>query len=470
MKGLTALGALLVISLCGCAALPPEPKPTVLPNEAPIGRSPVAAVRGAWPEAQWWRGFHDDTLDQLIDLALQFSPTLATAHARFDLAREAVKVAGAGTGAKIIANGSFERQRLSDNGLFLPSLLGFSWYNQADLGLSAAYSFDWWGRQHDLIAAAMDEAHAVEADRAAAALILASSVADSYFAWQMDNGRLALARERADLAQRTERINAARVQAELDPADLVHRGEGDSAAIREQIAALEGSVRLRLVALAALVGKSTEELPALTFKPLPQTATSIPDTVRVDLMARRPDITASRWRVEAAQMNRRSIRSEFLPDISLNALAGLSSIKLGKLIETGSGVPAAGIAIHLPLFDSGRLKARYGVSEVQVNAAITGYRETLVDAAREVATQTALLSQLEAQKTQRHLELDAAQQLRDSAVARERQGITDSRPVLVATDSWLLQRDALLQLEAATLSTDIALIRALGGGYDSSQP
>jgi multidrug efflux system outer membrane protein len=444
--------------------------PAVLLGEAPLALAPVSAADATWPEAQWWRVFHDDTLDQLIEGALEASPTLATAHARFNLARESVKLAGADTGVKVIANGSFERQRLSNNGLFLPSLLGFNWYNEADLGLSASYSFDWWGKQHDLIASAMDEAHAAEADRAAAALILTSSIADSYFAWQMDQGRLALMRERLDLAERTRLVNVARLKAELDHEDLVRRSEGDSAALREQIAFLEGSARLRLVTLAALLGRSTDDLPALTPKALPHTTPHIPDNVRIDLLARRPDIAAGRWRVEAAQMTRHSVRSEFLPDISVNALAGLSSIKLGKLIETGSGVPAAGIAIHLPLFDSGRLKARYGISEAQVNAAITAYRETLVSAAQEVATQAALRAQLAAQTAQRQLEVAAAERLRDSAIARERQGITDRRPTLAATDNWLLQRDALLQLDASNLSIDIGLIRALGGGYDSSQP
>ena len=88
------------------------------------------------------------------------------------------------------------RQRLSDNGLFPPDLLGFTWYNQMDLGLQASYTFDWWGKQRDAVEAAMDEAHASQADRSAAALMLASSVADTYFGWQADQSRLALARER----------------------------------------------------------------------------------------------------------------------------------------------------------------------------------------------------------------------------------------------------------------------------------
>jgi len=81
---------------------------------------------------------------------------LATAHARYDSARQSVRIAGAASGARVDANADMERQRLSDNGLISPSLLGFAWYNQADLGLQASYTFDWWGKQRDAVESAVD--------------------------------------------------------------------------------------------------------------------------------------------------------------------------------------------------------------------------------------------------------------------------------------------------------------------------
>jgi len=124
---------------------------------------------------------------------------------------------------------------------------------------------------------------------------------------------------------------------------------------------LEGSAKLRVVALAALVGRSIAELPALQAKPLPALSGNLPDDVKIDLISRRADITASRWRVKLRK-NRDSARAEFFPDVSINALLGLSSINAGKLLEYGSRVPQAGAAVHLPIFDAGRLKARYGAS------------------------------------------------------------------------------------------------------------
>jgi multidrug efflux system outer membrane protein len=451
----------------GCAGLPPKPKPVQLPSTAPLDG--LAGSGGDWPEERWWRRYQDPTLDRLIGLALASSPTLATAHARYDSARQSVRIAGAASGARVDASADTSRQRLSENGLFSPQLLGFTWYNLSDLGLQASYTFDWWGKQRDSVEAAMDEAHAAQADRSAAALMLESSVADTYFGWQADRSRLALARERESTVEREGAIAAARVKADLDPADSLNRSDLALAAAREQTAELEGSAKLRVVALAALLGRSMAELPALQAKPLPSPAGKLPDDVRIDLISRRADVTASRWRVQAAEENLESARAEFFPDLSVNALIGVSSVDVAKLLEYGSRVPQATAAIHLPLFDAGRLKARYGVTQASINAAVASYQETVVSAARDVAMQASIQAQVAAQRTQRLIEVDAALQMQGSAAARARQGITDPRAELTATESLLEQRDALLQLDAAALSADIALQRALGGGYDSGQ-
>ena len=462
---LASLG--LAAILAGCAGLPPKPKPVVLPNEAPLAGLEVQGG-GAWPAQQWWQRYQDPSLDALIALGLSSSPTLATAHARFDTARQSVRVAGAAAGVQVTAVGDIDRQRLSDNGLFPPQLLGFTWYNQADLGLQFSYTFDWWGKQRDLIQAALDEAHAAQADRSAAALLLTSSIADTYFGWQADQARLALAREREATVQREGAIAAQRVRADLDSEDSLRSADMALAAAREQIANLEGSAKLRVVALAALVGRSIADLPPLSPKPLPSVPGAIPDAVSLDLIARRADIAASRWRVEAAERNLASARAEFYPDISINALAGLSSIDVGKLLEYGSRVPQVEAAIHLPLFDSGRIKAHYGAVQASINSAVENYRETLVSAAREVASQATTRAQLAAQRAQRALESDAARQLEASAAARVRQGVVDPRSELTAAEASIGQRDALLQLDAAALSADVALQRALGGGYDEA--
>jgi multidrug efflux system outer membrane protein len=262
---------------------------------------------------------------------------------------------------------------------------------------------------------------------------------------------------------------AARIRADLESADEAQRADSNLAAVREKIADLEGSARLRIVALAALVGCPADQLPAMSARPLPAVGNGLPEDVRIDLIARRADLTASRWRVEAAQKNREAARAEFFPDVSINALIGVQSVDLGKLLQYNSRVPAATAAIHLPIFDGGRLKARYGASQAAIDEAVAGYQDTLVSAARDVATQATSRARIAAQRTQRLVEVEAAGRLKSSAAARVRQGVTDSRAELAATESWIEQRDELLQLDSAALSSDIGLQRALGGGYQRDE-
>jgi multidrug efflux system outer membrane protein len=460
-----AVAALVALSV-GCAGLPPKQKHVQLIESAPL-EGLEAASGGDWPAQEWWKRYQDSTLDQLIALGGANSPTLATAHARYDSARQSVRLAAAESGAHLDASTDANRQRLSDNGLFPPQLLGFTWYNQFDLGLQASYTFDWWGKQRDAVEAAMDQAHAAQADRSAAALVLASSIADTYFGWQSDQNRLALAREKEIAVASQGRVAAARVRAELDSADELNSSDLALAAAREQIAALEGSARLRVVALAALVGRPISELPPLIRKPLPSFPGVLPDNVRIDLISRRADVTASRWRVEAAEKSLASARAEFFPDVTVNALLGLNSLDVGRLLEYGSRVPQAGAAIHLPIFDAGKLKARYGGAAAAIDSAVSSYQDAVISAARDVATQATMRAQIDAQRVQRAQEVDAALRMRNSAAARVRQGLNDSRSELMATESWIEQRDAMLQLDSAALSADVALQRALGGGYQS---
>jgi multidrug efflux system outer membrane protein len=460
-----AITAAACAVLAGCAGIPQKPQAVSLPTRAPLSD---LAGHGDWPAAQWWKKYDDATLDQLIDMALESSPALGTARARFDSARQSVRIAGSASGAKVDAVADANRDRFSENGVFSPRLLGFAAYDLYDLGLQASYTFDWWDKQKDTVEAAVDEAHASQAERTAATLVLASSIADTYFGWQADQSRLALARQRESTVMSENAVVAARIRAELEPADEMQRADSALAAVREAMASLEGSAEQRVVALAALVGRPSTALPPLVAKPLPALGGGLPDAVGIDLIARRADITASRWRVEAAQRSRDSARAEFFPDVSINALIGVQSININDLLTYGSRVPQVAAAVHLPIFDSGRLKARYGAAQSAIDEAVAAYQETLVSAARDVATQAATRAQLAAQRSQRSIEVAAMSRLEESAAARVRQGVTDPRTELHAAESLIEQRDALAQLDAAALSADIGLQRALGGGYEST--
>ena len=457
---------LAVAMIAGCAHTPTTMPVPPLPARAPIADAqPGANPQVRWPAADWWRRYQDPALDEIVRLSLLNAPSLSVAHSRFDIARESVREVGAAAGAHVDASADVSRQRLSDNGLFPPKLLGFNWYNLADLGLQASYTFDWWGKQRSAVLAAVDSARASEAERSAAQLTLVSSILDTYFGWQADQARLKVALQRVANAEHREAIEAARVRAELDSPDKVRDLHSLVGAARDQVEILKGSATLRIVALAALAGVPAAELPPLQPRELPAIPVELPDNLGIDLLARRADIAASRWRVESAQRTTDAARADFYPDVSLKALVGLSSVRLGKLLEVGSGVPAVTAAIHLPIFDAGRLSARYGSTRSQLRAAVADYQDTVNNAAKDVAMQATTRQQILAQLAIRTGAVADAETLRSAAHSRAAAGLTDLRPQLEAEQNLLAQRDQLLQLNASAVSVDIALQRALGGGY-----
>jgi multidrug efflux system outer membrane protein len=464
-------GLIALLALGGCSFIPPKAAPPRLREQAPLALAPIDATidaPGSWPAAEWWRLYQDPDLNALIERARRGSPSLAAAQARFASAQASVRTAAALLGVQVSADGDISTQRLSDTGLIPPQFLGYHWYDQTDLGLNVRYSFDWWGKQRAQINAALDDAHAAVADQSSAGLVLATSVAQTYFAWAADTARGALARERLRNLQRQSELAGARVGAQIARVDETVQIQGSITQAAEQITTLANSAQLHLVALAALLAVSPDELPPLHARPLPALQARLPADVGLDLMARRADIVASRWRVEAAMRGVEVARAGYLPDVSLQALAGFSSIHPAKLLDLGSSVPEVGAAIHLPLFDSGRLRGAYEGSSAQLRSAIATYDDTVVSAAREVGTQAITRADLLARRPERVRAVDLAAALERTAAARAAAGITDARPELTAGAQRLDTQDQLLQLDAEALQTDLDLIRALGGGYQST--
>ena len=460
------LAAAITLLLAACAHAPAKQSQPVLRDDVPLAGL-QAPARSDWPAAQWWRQYQDLQLDRLMDRAMQESPDLALAQSRVSSAEQSAKLAAAQLGLSVNGSAQGSRQRLSDHGLIPSQFLGFSWYNQADLGAQLQYDFDWWGKRRATMDAALDQAHAAEAQRSAAALALQYAVADSYFGWQADQARLQLADRLLATQRQFVQIADLRVKQGVDLPDEAQKAQAQLAAVREMRVALDGSAKIRRVSLASLLGLSPEQLPELKPHALPTVDGGIPGSARLDLIARRPDIAASRWEVEAALRKTDAARAEFFPDFSISAMAGLSSIDLGKLLSAGSRTFSLTPALHLPIFEGGSLEAAYGMSKAQLDAAVAQYDSTVLAAAREVATRALGAQQIAAQRHEQRAQLVADQQLLASARQRAKQGVTDARESLLAQAQLLQQRDAATQLHAQAVSTDLSLIKALGGGYQA---
>ena len=466
MKAASCTMALLALSAC---AAPPKVQPA-LRGDVPMALQGAALPQVSWPEAHWWSAYNDAVLSQLVERALAGAPRMAAASARIAAAREQVRAAGAAQGATVELNAQFDHLRLSENGLLPTEFLGFNWYNQADLGLAVRYQLDWWGRQRAVIDAAVDRARALAAEQRAAEVSISAAVAQEYFGWQADAARIELARERLALLDEQRQLAERRIGARLENADALRQLDQQQASAGESLAVLQLSQRLRVVALAALLAADESALPALAPRALPPVSSGLPAQTGLDLLAHRPDVVASRWRVEAATRDTDVIRASYYPDVSLQALAGLSSIELGKLLQSGSATPRVGAALNLPLFDAGLRDARHGAARAALDEAMASYNDAVVAAARELGTAVQRVASTATQQALRDRARVAADALLASARARLIGGLTHRGPELAARLQLLAARDSLVQIEFERLAADIQLQVALGGGYSDQEP
>jgi len=464
MKPILLAAAALAL-LSGCLSVPPDAKEAPGPDF--VKAQHAASIRlpaATWPAEQWWLDYRDPQLDALVARALRDNPSLAVAGARVASARAAFGTAVANEGGRVDLATGLNRQRYSSNGFFPPPI-GGAWYNDASVALRASYDVDWWGKHRALVAAALGETNAAAAESAQARQLLAASVVQSYLRLQMlwarqDNANALIAVGR-DLVS----SSAARMAHGLVSADALQSAEQDLAALREQAARHDTDAAREREGLRALIGGDTAALDDLAHV-LPAPATdAVPRELGMELLARRPDLQAARWRVEAQLGRVAASEAAFRPDINLAAAIGLDATSLGKLLRYPSRTPLAGATLDLPLFDSGRLHAQLGSARASRDELLAEYNEAVLDAVRDVAREAATLQGI-AQETAAHdATFDASRKLAANAEARMRRGLADRAAVLQARAAVLRQRDAGLQLTDARLQTQVALVRALGGGY-----
>ena len=472
--GLRALFAALLGAVLagGCASFDGLAPKSVGTDAAALAASrSLAGVRlspAAWPTAAWWQRFGDPQLDALIGEALAGTPGTASARARIDRAAALAAASGAALAPQASAGADLTRQHYSANGIYPPPLAG-SWHTQTQLAASFGYEFDLWGRNRAVYEAALGQVRAAEVDAYAVRLLLASGVARAYAQLGRSFEQLELAQ--ATLAQRQAIFDliGQRVAAGLDSQVELKQAEGSIPAARLHIAQLEEEIALGRNLLAALLGQGPDRGLAIARPRMQGESLALPSALPSDLLGRRPDLVAQRWRVEAARRDIEAAKGQFYPNINLSALVGVQSITFSKLLTRGSEIPAFGPALRLPLFDGGRLRANLAAKDADYDLALEQYNQTLVDALREVVDQLASLRSVDVQRVQLDGALATATQAYQLALERYRAGIGSYLQVLATETPVLEQRSLRANLRARELELSIDLMRALGGGFEDAR-
>ena len=455
--------------LAGCASYQGiSPRSEIGRTDALAAQRSLADAKltpASWPQADWWKGFADAQLDALIDEALAGTPTGRSARARLDRAVALAQAAGAARGPQVNASADVTRQRFSANGIFPPPIGGGP-FTQTELALNFSYDLDLFGRNRAAYDAALGQVKAAEVDLFAARLLVSSAVAQVYL--QLGRAFDQLELTQMTLKQRTaiQDLTRRRFAAGLDSRVELKQVEISIPAARQRIAQLEEQIALLRNQLAALLGKGPDRGLAIERPRAQAWSVALPSALPADLLGRRPDVVAQRWRVEAARRDIDAAKAQFYPDVNLAALVGVQSITLSKLVSAGSATPSIGAAVQLPIFDSGRLRGNLAARDADYDLAVEQYNATLIDAVREVVDQIASVRSIEAQRGEVDAALASAQEAYDLVVARYRGGLGTYLQVLTVETQLLEQKSLQIDLHARELEQSINLARALGGGFE----
>ncbi len=456
---------LVMLALSGCVAIPHDQGQ--LP-QLEIAQTQLAAdiklANDGWPQARWWTSYGDSQLDALISKALTNSPTLEAASARINAAEAVLIINQAAQDIDVGANAGVNGQRYSANGL-LPPPIGGSFVTEETLKLQARYEFDWWGKHKSQIAAAAGEANVRRAEYKQAELSLSVVIAQYYFnlqnAWaHLANLEQMAATQRALVADKVKRIAHG-----LGAMDEQTKAESRLSDLKVQIAKLTAQTVQEREALRALTGSAGDTLAELHPMPITGVAHTMPSQLGMELLARRPDLQAARWRVEAALSRIDVAQAAFYPELNLVGSLGLDSISLGNLLALGSRTALAGASVSVPLFDSKRLSGGLDIARSQRNELIADYNQSVLNSVRDVAQAGANLQGIENQIRQHADAVQAANALQLSAQRKFRQGLAAQATTLDAELLVLQTADVQLQLQNQQLLAEISLVKALGGGY-----
>eukprot|EP01037_Dinobryon_pediforme_P029876 gene29876-33707_t len=238
---------------------------------------------------------------------------------------------------------------------------------------------------------------------------------------------------------------------------------------RRQIEALQENIALTRNQLAALLGQGPGAGDSITRPSLNlQAKLALPSTVPAELLGRRPDISAARWRVEAAGKGIAVAKADFYPNINLATSFGPTAAGGGLLsfLSARNFTTTYGPAISLPIFEGGRLRGQLSATTAGYDQAVEHYNQLLSQALKSIADQIVTLQSVRRQQSLAAQSVAAAQKNVDIATRAYQRGLTSYLNVLTAQTQWLLQQQMVQQLLAQKLSAFATLTVALGGGLE----
>jgi len=468
----TVIAGLLALMVVGCTVGPNYKRPSATTPQSFRGAlapeiAPAANVESSLGDQQWSAVFQDPVLQRLVTEALQNNLDLRVAATRVLQAQAQVGIIHSQQLPSLSAGGSYSALQLPSTlaGTNSDGTPANSFFNGGGFSASAAWNLDFWGMYRRQTEAARAELLASQWAQKATRAALVQQVAEAYFQLRSLDAQLEITKntikarqDSLQLTQTLEKYGAGSLADTRQAEELLHAAQANLPELRRQIAVQENTISI-------LLGHNPEGIDRgldVADQPHPQ---EVPTGIPSQLLERRPDIQRAEATLIAANARIGVAKAQFFPNISLTSLGGSSSNQLQSIFSGKNAYWYAAGSLSEPIFDGGRIRSNYHLSQAQQQEMVLTYRKAILDALKDVSNSLVAYKETRERREQQTALVASAADAVRLARLRYSGGNTSYLEVLT-TDTNLY--DAQLNLaqaqeqEAASL---VQLYAALGGGW-----
>ncbi|MGE4466073.1 efflux transporter outer membrane subunit [Sphaerochaeta sp.] len=441
-----------------------------LNTESEIDKIPLVGVqteKGDWPDEKWWEKLNDPQLNELVEDALAGNPSLSEAQARIRQAQAAAGIADSANSVQVNGDAASTYQRFPRHETY-PSQHAGRKDTVNRLQITAGYDFDLWGKNKADYEAALGGVRIAEVDGEAAKLTLVSALVLDYVRLDSAYRNEDLKKEMLDRYAQIIDLQKKRYDAGLDSQQNINVTESAMHSVSADIKKLQEEQTLLKISLGTMTGIGTERGLKLNRPALGEYASAcLPEDLPAELIGRRPDIAAQKWRIEAMQQRIKSAKTEFYPNVNLNAFAGFRSIGLENLLRTGSGTFGIGPAVSLPIFNGGALRSGLAMKNAQYDEAVERYNTLILNAVQEVADLAVSGRENMKQLEDRQNAVGSLINAKKLSDLNYKSGIASALPALNTEIDILNAKSAVIALKSRQTEIAVSMTRALGGGAET---
>jgi NodT family efflux transporter outer membrane factor (OMF) lipoprotein len=477
----TLLSAVATLSLAGCRVGPHYSVPPATAQAPPVAYKEAPAANDDWKIAQpqdamlrgkWWEIYNDPDLNALEEKLNIDNQNIKVYFENYMAARTLIAQARSQLYPTLSTGPAVTRSKGSSNlgsgNVGTTGSTGGSQNSLFDLPLTASWEPDLWGKVRNTIREEQYNAQLSAADLENEKLSEQASLATYYFQLRGQDALLDVYKKTVDADQKSLDL----VQASYDTgiSDQISVVEAKNTLQNAQAAYTNlGVARAQYQhAIATLIGQSASTF-SIDVKPFNATVPVIPVGMPSQLLERRPDVAAAERTMAAANAQIGIAMAAYYPTLTLSASGGFESSAISKLLDWSSRFWSVGPSVSETIFDAGLRRAEVQQYKAVYDADVASYRQTVLTAVQQVEDDLAQERILTTQLGQQQAALKTAQQYVDLELNRYQTGVDPYTDVVISQLTLLSDQQALATLNTSRMTDSVALIEALGGGWDASQ-